>query len=349
MVGANTFRNPGHTAKLATTLDHLSDGRAVLGIGGAWFEREHDGLRHPLRGDRRRAARPPGRVRDADAPPARRRAVQPRGPVLHDARRDLRAAPDPGRTCRSWSAARDPGRRCGPSPAGPTPGTPRARSRRSGPSSTSSSEHCADVGRDLGLDREDRQLPDHPPGRPRPTRPTPTWRSWPRTGSTTWVTRTRCSAPPPRPPMRSGPTRRWASRPSSSGCPRHTTARRSSGWPGRRAPRRVTVVALAGGTGGAKLAHGLQLGLPPGELTVVANTADDTERHGLLVMPDHDADPVHARRPVRRGARLGDRRRDVGRHGRAGAVRRGGLVPARRSGFRDPHRAWRAARTAGPR
>lgn len=42
LVGANTFRNPGHTAKLATTLDHLSDGRAVLGIGGAWFEREHE-------------------------------------------------------------------------------------------------------------------------------------------------------------------------------------------------------------------------------------------------------------------------------------------------------------------
>jgi alkanesulfonate monooxygenase SsuD/methylene tetrahydromethanopterin reductase-like flavin-dependent oxidoreductase (luciferase family) len=42
MVGANTYRNPGLTAKLATTLDHLSNGRAVLGIGGAWFEREHD-------------------------------------------------------------------------------------------------------------------------------------------------------------------------------------------------------------------------------------------------------------------------------------------------------------------
>ncbi|MEO7664136.1 MAG: TIGR03560 family F420-dependent LLM class oxidoreductase [Candidatus Limnocylindrales bacterium] len=42
MVGANTFRNPGLTAKLATTLDHLSGGRSVLGIGGAWFEREHD-------------------------------------------------------------------------------------------------------------------------------------------------------------------------------------------------------------------------------------------------------------------------------------------------------------------
>jgi alkanesulfonate monooxygenase SsuD/methylene tetrahydromethanopterin reductase-like flavin-dependent oxidoreductase (luciferase family) len=44
MVGANTFRNPGLTAKLATTLDQVSGGRAVLGIGGAWFEREHDGF-----------------------------------------------------------------------------------------------------------------------------------------------------------------------------------------------------------------------------------------------------------------------------------------------------------------
>jgi len=42
MVGANTFRYPGITAKLATTLDNISEGRAVLGIGGAWFEREHD-------------------------------------------------------------------------------------------------------------------------------------------------------------------------------------------------------------------------------------------------------------------------------------------------------------------
>ncbi len=44
MVGANTFRNPGLTAKLATTLDHITNGRAILGIGGAWFEREHDAL-----------------------------------------------------------------------------------------------------------------------------------------------------------------------------------------------------------------------------------------------------------------------------------------------------------------
>ena len=42
MVGANTFRNPGLTTKQVTTLDHVSSGRAVLGIGGAWFEREHE-------------------------------------------------------------------------------------------------------------------------------------------------------------------------------------------------------------------------------------------------------------------------------------------------------------------
>jgi LPPG:FO 2-phospho-L-lactate transferase len=53
------------------------------------------------------------------------------------------------------------------------------------------------------------------------------------------------------------------------------------------APDAPRVVALAGGVGGAKLAHGLaaQVG---DRLTVVVNTGDDTERHGVLVMPDHD-------------------------------------------------------------
>jgi alkanesulfonate monooxygenase SsuD/methylene tetrahydromethanopterin reductase-like flavin-dependent oxidoreductase (luciferase family) len=41
MVGANTFREPALTAKMATTLDHISGGRAILGIGAAWFEKEH--------------------------------------------------------------------------------------------------------------------------------------------------------------------------------------------------------------------------------------------------------------------------------------------------------------------
>jgi len=41
MVGANTFRNPALVAKMVTTLDHVSGGRAYLGIGAAWFQTEH--------------------------------------------------------------------------------------------------------------------------------------------------------------------------------------------------------------------------------------------------------------------------------------------------------------------
>ena len=41
LVGANTFRNPALVAKAVVTLDHISGGRAILGIGGAWFETEH--------------------------------------------------------------------------------------------------------------------------------------------------------------------------------------------------------------------------------------------------------------------------------------------------------------------
>ena len=48
MVGANTFRNPGLVAKTVTTLDHISGGRAILGLGGAWFEPEHTAHGIPL-------------------------------------------------------------------------------------------------------------------------------------------------------------------------------------------------------------------------------------------------------------------------------------------------------------
>ena len=40
LVGANPFRNPALTAKMATTLDHISGGRAYLGIGSAWNDSE---------------------------------------------------------------------------------------------------------------------------------------------------------------------------------------------------------------------------------------------------------------------------------------------------------------------
>jgi alkanesulfonate monooxygenase SsuD/methylene tetrahydromethanopterin reductase-like flavin-dependent oxidoreductase (luciferase family) len=45
LVAANTIRNPGLTAKLAITLDHISNGRAILGLGGGWFEEEHRAFR----------------------------------------------------------------------------------------------------------------------------------------------------------------------------------------------------------------------------------------------------------------------------------------------------------------
>ncbi|MER3417996.1 MAG: LLM class F420-dependent oxidoreductase [Chloroflexota bacterium] len=41
LVGANTFRNPGLVAKMIATIDHVSGGRAIMGLGGAWFELEH--------------------------------------------------------------------------------------------------------------------------------------------------------------------------------------------------------------------------------------------------------------------------------------------------------------------
>ncbi len=41
LVGGVTYRNPAHYAKQATTLDVISGGRAVFGIGAAWFEEEH--------------------------------------------------------------------------------------------------------------------------------------------------------------------------------------------------------------------------------------------------------------------------------------------------------------------
>jgi LPPG:FO 2-phospho-L-lactate transferase len=63
------------------------------------------------------------------------------------------------------------------------------------------------------------------------------------------------------------------------------------------------VVALCGGVGGAKLAHGLAMALAPSELSVIVNTGDDFRHLGLYICPDLDsvmyalagvADPVRA-------------------------------------------------------
>ncbi|MEO7119413.1 MAG: LLM class flavin-dependent oxidoreductase [Candidatus Limnocylindrales bacterium] len=78
MVGANTFRNPALVAKMISTLDHISNGRAVLGIGAAWFEAEHDAYGIDF-GDG-----PPERLRWlAEALPIMRGMLHGEEPTLH--------------------------------------------------------------------------------------------------------------------------------------------------------------------------------------------------------------------------------------------------------------------------
>ena len=50
----------------------------------------------------------------------------------------------------------------------------------------------------------------------------------------------------------------------------------------------MSILALAGGVGGAKLAEGLAAVLPPGDLTVAVNVGDDFEHLGLHISPDID-------------------------------------------------------------
>jgi len=50
----------------------------------------------------------------------------------------------------------------------------------------------------------------------------------------------------------------------------------------------MNIVALAGGVGGAKLAHGLAQIMPPENLTIIVNTGDDFEHYGLYISPDLD-------------------------------------------------------------
>ena len=48
LVTGVTYRHPGLLAKIVTTLDVLSGGRAWLGLGAAWYDREHEGLGVPF-------------------------------------------------------------------------------------------------------------------------------------------------------------------------------------------------------------------------------------------------------------------------------------------------------------
>jgi F420-dependent oxidoreductase-like protein len=54
LVTGITYRHPGLLSKIATTLDVLSEGRAMLGVGAAWYDREHHalGVPYPSRAER---------------------------------------------------------------------------------------------------------------------------------------------------------------------------------------------------------------------------------------------------------------------------------------------------------
>ena len=54
LVTGNTYRHPPVLAKMVATLDHITNGRAILGLGAAWHEGEHAmyGLRFPTTGGR---------------------------------------------------------------------------------------------------------------------------------------------------------------------------------------------------------------------------------------------------------------------------------------------------------
>ena len=57
LVGGVTYRNPALVAKQATTLDVVTGGRAILGLGAAWYDVEHDGLGFDFPGAKERIDR----------------------------------------------------------------------------------------------------------------------------------------------------------------------------------------------------------------------------------------------------------------------------------------------------
>ena len=122
------YRNSGLLVKMATALDHATDGRAVLGLGAGWFEREHRafGFEFPAVGQRL------DRLGDAAAICRGLLEVDPSPTTASGSRPSTPATirRPSSRACRSRSAGAARSARCASSRSTPTSGT-RTRTIRS--------------------------------------------------------------------------------------------------------------------------------------------------------------------------------------------------------------------------
>ena len=106
------FRHPGVLVKQVTTLDVLSGGRAWLGIGAGWYERESQGLGVPFPPRAERFERLEETLRIAHAMWALARSSPSMAGITSSRSRSTRRGRSASRTRRSWSAAAASRRRC---------------------------------------------------------------------------------------------------------------------------------------------------------------------------------------------------------------------------------------------
>ena len=121
MVNGMHYRHPAVTANMAVTVDHISNGRFVLGLGAGWFEQRVGRIRHPARFVEG-PLRPSRRGSAGDPLVARQRAHHVLGPLLRADRGAVRAqagaAPPPDRDRRQGQAPHAPDRRSVRRPVG---------------------------------------------------------------------------------------------------------------------------------------------------------------------------------------------------------------------------------------
>jgi len=115
MVTGVTYRNPAMLAKMVTTLDVISGGRAVLGLGAAWNEDEHRGYGFEFPPIKERMDRLDEALTICRAMSMRTIALAPLSSVPAPRSHESRCAPSISCSSRSW-ARRWP-RRCRGSPA----------------------------------------------------------------------------------------------------------------------------------------------------------------------------------------------------------------------------------------